>query len=165
MAFREYSTDDIAVRWDSSRCIHTALCLRALPGVFDVSKRPWIDLAQSDAESVASAVRRCPTGALQFELRGEPEVGDTPTSLMPVLGGPLILRGQMTFRGPGGETVNETRVALCRCGASANKPFCDNSHIRTGFEGLRLRDAPDREAAESPADIAERQSDAGRDLG
>lgn len=29
--------------------------------------------------------------------------------------------------------AEETRVALCRCGATANPPFCDNSHKRTGF--------------------------------
>ncbi len=164
MVFREYSTDEIVVHWDSSRCIHTAMCLQALPQVFDVGRSPWIDLAQADPERVADAVRRCPTGALQFELRGDAEVGDTPTSVMPVLGGPLVLRGKMTFRGPGGERMSETRVALCRCGASANKPFCDNSHVRIGFEGLRLKDAPDREAAESPADIAERQADTGREV-
>ncbi len=45
MVFREYSTDEIVVRWDSSRCIHTAMCLQALPQVFDVGRSPWIDLA------------------------------------------------------------------------------------------------------------------------
>ncbi len=164
MAFREYSTDEIVVRWDSSRCIHTAMCLRALPEVFDVGRRPWIDLAGADADRVAEAVRRCPTGALQFELRGEREQGEHPTVVASILGGPLLLRGELTFRNAEGEQFNETRVALCRCGASANKPFCDNSHVRVGFEGLRLTEPPDRAAAESPADVGQRQSEAGRDV-
>ena len=34
---------------------------------------------------------------------------------------------------PGGERIEETRVALCRCGASQNKPYCDNSHVAADF--------------------------------
>jgi hypothetical protein len=43
--------------------------------------------------------------------------------------GPLIVRGDFEVRTIEGETVAERRtVALCRCGRSAVKPFCDGSH-------------------------------------
>ena len=100
MAFREYSTDEIVVRRDSTRCIHTAICLRALPEVFDVGRRPWIDLAGANADRVADAVRRCPTGALQFELRGEGEQRERPTVVASILGEPLLLRGELDFPQP-----------------------------------------------------------------
>ena len=49
--------------------------------------------------------------------------------------GPLIVRGRFTITGQDGEPVPAGRrtVALCRCGRSAIKPFCDGSHVRTGF--------------------------------
>src|SRR5436305_7212310 len=49
--------------------------------------------------------------------------------------GPLIVRGQFWITAQGGEPVPTGRrtVALCRCGRSAIKPFCDGSHVRAGF--------------------------------
>jgi CDGSH-type Zn-finger protein len=36
---------------------------------------------------------------------------------------------------PDGNVIREdTRLALCRCGGSANKPFCDGTHLKIGFE-------------------------------
>ncbi|MDH3744811.1 MAG: CDGSH iron-sulfur domain-containing protein [Acidobacteriota bacterium] len=49
--------------------------------------------------------------------------------------GPLLLAGPFTLAGSGaGDTVSGDKAALCRCGASANKPFCDGSHVAVGFE-------------------------------
>jgi len=47
--------------------------------------------------------------------------------------GPNFLRGDLTVSAPGG-TVRDTRVALCRCGASSNKPYCDGTHRQIGFQ-------------------------------
>lgn len=49
--------------------------------------------------------------------------------------GPLIVRGDVTILGPDGAPVPRRRatVALCRCGASTIKPFCDDSHKAIGF--------------------------------
>ena len=45
------------------------------------------------------------------------------------------VRGQVRIVDPNGGLIREdTRVALCRCGASGNKPFCDGSHRRIGFQ-------------------------------
>ena len=87
------------------------------------------------AEAVAEVVRRCPTGALHYELiSGDEEVGDEATHVTPQPDGPLYIRGRLTIRTPEGE-VRETRAALCRCGGSGNKPFCDGSHSKTGWRG------------------------------
>ena len=49
--------------------------------------------------------------------------------------GPLLVRGAVTLVGADGEPVPARRstMALCRCGASAIKPFCDGTHKVNGF--------------------------------
>lgn len=56
-------------------------------------------------------------------------------TISPYADGPLIVRGPFQIVGPDGEPVDSGRrtVALCRCGRSARKPFCDGSHQATGF--------------------------------
>ena len=46
------------------------------------------------------------------------------------------MRGAITLCGTDGEVVDdgETRLALCRCGATGNAPYCDNSHRAVGFK-------------------------------
>ena len=49
--------------------------------------------------------------------------------------GPYLVTGPVTLQDPaGGEyTLEKDTIALCRCGQSANKPFCDGAHAREGF--------------------------------
>ena len=49
--------------------------------------------------------------------------------------GPLILRGRFLLTAQDGSLIPAGRrtIALCRCGASTLKPFCDGSHARIGF--------------------------------
>jgi CDGSH-type Zn-finger protein len=47
--------------------------------------------------------------------------------------GPLFLRGQLRIVDGTGVVREATRVALCRCGGSGNKPFCDGTHREIGF--------------------------------
>jgi len=50
-------------------------------------------------------------------------------------GGPYLVKGKFVFVGTDGkEEVKEGSVALCRCGASTNKPFCDGEHRKIGFD-------------------------------
>ena len=49
--------------------------------------------------------------------------------------GPLLVRGPVAFRTQDGRVADPGRstVALCRCGKSASKPFCDGTHAKIGF--------------------------------
>jgi CDGSH-type Zn-finger protein len=55
--------------------------------------------------------------------------------IVPYRDGPLIVRGSFTLRDEDGRTIDAGRqtVALCRCGRSRLRPFCDGSHRRTGY--------------------------------
>jgi CDGSH-type Zn-finger protein/uncharacterized Fe-S cluster protein YjdI len=134
---KEYTGEGIIVRYDVKRCIHFAACVRTLPNVFDPDKRPWIDPEQGNADEIAGAVMHCPTGALHFERtdQGAPEPLPAENVITVSADGPLYLRGDIEISGPDGTTLlKDTRVALCRCGASSNKPFCDGSHNSAGFQ-------------------------------
>lgn len=51
-------------------------------------------------------------------------------------GGPLEVTGKFRIVNTAGRIIeSEETVYLCRCGASRNKPFCDDSHKRSGFSG------------------------------
>jgi CDGSH-type Zn-finger protein len=55
--------------------------------------------------------------------------------------GPYLVKGLAKVTNSKGEAIaTESTVALCRCGGSANKPFCDGTHKRNGFSGARLSD-------------------------
>lgn len=132
---KEYWSDEILVTYDPARCIHAAECIRGLPQVFDTSKRPWIQPANATADQVAQVVMRCPTGALHFERKdgGAAEPILVTNTVQVRANGPLYLRGDVEVTLPDGSVLKDTRVALCRCGASDHKPFCDNSHRANGF--------------------------------
>jgi len=49
--------------------------------------------------------------------------------------GPFIVTGPTELKDPEGKAYPaKNRVALCRCGASTTKPFCDGTHSKIGFE-------------------------------
>lgn len=135
MVKKTYETEEIAVHWDSSRCIHTAICLQSLPGVFDVNRRPWIVLEGASTESIAAAVMKCPSGALTFSSSVISETLERPVTMRPVRSGPMVVRGDVQIVDRNGDAIaRESRVTLCRCGNSSNQPFCDNSHRTKGFD-------------------------------
>ena len=60
--------------------------------------------------------------------------------------GPIRIDGDFEILDPAGAAfglAGRTVISLCRCGQSANKPFCDGSHARTGFtDAVAARDLP-----------------------
>ncbi len=121
--------------FDLGRCIHVGECLRALPAVFDLQRRPWIVPDASDADAVAEVVERCPSGALQYRrVDGGPEEAHDGVSVTPMRNGPLRIVGAIGVIGEDGSEEVLPRSTLCRCGQSASKPFCDNSHLKVRFQ-------------------------------
>ena len=161
MVKRTYETTHIRVHWNSDRCIHTAICLKTLPEVFDVKRRPWIAINAAEADEIAHAIEQCPTGALTY-ARLDDTPGEQPpseTTVIPMPNGPLYVRGEVEIRDNKGDLIDTgTRMALCRCGHSQNQPFCDLSHRKAGFRSVPRVDDPQREQAQSPSDIIPKTS-------
>ncbi len=136
---RSYEGADITVRYDAGRCIHAAECVRGLRRVFDSDAKPWIDPDAAPADDIVDVIHKCPTGALSYERADEsrseaPPAVPSPVELMICADGPIYVHGDLELMSGDGESKGrETRLALCRCGASANKPFCDNSHTGVKF--------------------------------
>ena len=68
------------------------------------------------------------------------------STIIPYEDGPLIVRGDFELRTPAGELIEPGRptIALCRCGKSAIKPFCDGTHKSVNFKATTNRETPPR---------------------
>ncbi len=145
-----YEGDEVKVMWDQRLCIHVGECGRADNDLFTSGRDPWCapdEVAQGDVKRICE---RCPTGALTFEGDGlEPEAAAHNTVHV-ANHGPLYVRGDLAIDGAADDmTGTKRRVALCRCGLSKNKPFCDNSHEAGEFadRGAVGSEGPGYEAA------------------
>ncbi len=130
-----YESDDITIEFDSKRCIHSAECVKNLPSVFNPDNRPWVTPEEASAARIKEVVHHCPTGALKYSGTDTEEKPPRENTITIVPDGPLYLRVDIEIQNAKGETLLEdTRVAVCRCGASENKPLCDNTHKDINFE-------------------------------
>ena len=131
-----YKGQNIIVKFHIDRCTHYSACLRGAPSVFDVTQEPWIKPDEESADKVAEICEKCPTGALHYQRRdgAQEEVVPTENVIVVAENGPLYIHGNIELRDPDGTLlVEDTRLALCRCGFSAIEPFCDGQHK---FRGL-----------------------------
>jgi uncharacterized Fe-S cluster protein YjdI/CDGSH-type Zn-finger protein len=131
-----YEGKHLTVTFDPSRCIHSEECVRGLPTVFDPTRRRWIRPDLAAPEDVIAAVGRCPSGALRVSRAGEAALPSAQAETVVTVShaGPLLVRGNLRIVDDAGETIDTGEAAaLCRCGGTANPPFCDGTHERIGF--------------------------------
>lgn len=64
--YRKYDNDQIEVYFNTDICTHSGNCVRGLPSVFNLDKRPWIQLQAANISKVKSTIDNCPSGALQY---------------------------------------------------------------------------------------------------
>ena len=140
----EFSNGEITVYWKSELCIHSANCLIGLPGVFNTKKKPWINIHASNSKEIMKVVDTCPSRALTY-LKSTKFVTSKPRTtakmkskfarVQIMKNGPALITGNFIIRDAQKKKVqieNEL-AAICRCGASKNKPFCDGRHQVVGF--------------------------------
>ena len=125
----------VVVRDDRSLCVHAGFCTNALTNVWKVARGAGATDTVARTAMVA-AIEHCPSGALTFRLT---EDGDDVEPALAVQvavvdDGPLLVTGRIPVTRADGTTDEvRNRVALCRCGESANKPYCDGTHASVGF--------------------------------
>jgi uncharacterized Fe-S cluster protein YjdI len=141
----KYSNTDITIIWKPDVCIHSKLCWHGLREVFDPARRPWILPEAADTEKIMAQINKCPSGALSYinnilpeEIIAQEKLPATKdiTNIECLLNGPLLVTGEIVVKkSDGTEEIKTGPIALCRCGASKNKPYCDGGHRTAGFIG------------------------------
>ena len=137
---KEYTNGDLAVVWKPRLCIHSEICVKTLPQVYKPDEKPWIQAENASVDELISQIEKCPSGALTYYKKNESEKKSesmsTETKVEVMVNGPLLVYGDLEVTGSDGNVETKKRTtAFCRCGASANKPYCDGEHNKIGFEG------------------------------
>ena len=67
MANKEYSNGEITILWTPEKCIHSGICVKTLPKVYNPQEKPWIKLENANSEELINQVAKCPSGALRIK--------------------------------------------------------------------------------------------------
>lgn len=137
---KKYSNGEVTIVWKPALCIHSRNCFTGLNEVFHPQDLPWITPQHSTTDKIVAQIKKCPSGALSYYMNNEaPKVQSdaTPqTVIEPTPNGPLMVHGTIGIKDASGNlTRKENITAFCRCGGSSNKPFCDGTHRKIGFQG------------------------------
>jgi len=127
----------IAIHDNRGLCAHAGICTDKLATVWRLGEEPWIDPDGAAAEAAIEVIQACPSGALGYSIDGaEAAVPDRAPAITVSKDGPYHVTGGIALADAvQGAVAARERYALCRCGASNNKPFCDGSHWDAGFKG------------------------------
>ena len=133
-----YENGVIKVSFDGGKCAHAGFCFGELHAVFDGDSNPPINLAGASTEEIIRVVEKCPSSALTYQrLDGGPDEVAVETNMATIIpNGPLALRGSLKIG-----DAEFTRLSLCRCGKSQQKPYCDGSHKQHSFDDDRYIEA------------------------
>ena len=132
MAMETVRGTQAVVQFDGERCIHSRHCVLDRPDVF-VPNVPgeWIHPDRATPEQLLELAHNCPSGAIRCTRADGSDLESAPpvNTVRVRENGPLAFRAALTIDG---QQVGH-RATLCRCGASAHKPYCDGSHTSSGF--------------------------------
>lgn len=138
---KHYTNGEVTIVWKNALCIHSKRCWTGLNSVFNPAEKPWIKPENASTEAIITQINQCPSGALSYFLNNEntPSQDETITAETIIeisANGPLLVYGNINIKDPQGNETRKSKVtAMCRCGHSGNKPFCDGSHVKNNFIG------------------------------
>ena len=134
---KKYRNKDLTILWEPKKCIHAAICVKELPGVYDPNAKPWIKPENASIDALKAQIDKCPSGALMYEKNETNKlIKNMSTEVELMKNGPLLVKGNVEIKSHDGTIVTKEKMtAFCRCGASQNKPYCDGNHKADGFVG------------------------------
>lgn len=119
---------DVTLWFDAKRCIHARFCVTNAPETFVANTEgDWLFPDNTDAAHLLHVAQQCPSGAIQIKRKtaGLDEIAPQVNTARVLENGPLAVHAEIILDGH----IDSTRRALCRCGKSASKPYCDGSHL------------------------------------
>ncbi|MDP8288324.1 MAG: glutamate synthase-related protein, partial [Candidatus Electryonea clarkiae] len=138
-----YTGKKITIHDNRGICAHIGNCTDNLPSVWRMKTEPWIDPDGAKASDIINTIHMCPSGALSYSTHNtEHRDQDRDPALQITKDGPYYVTGKVLLvEEPLADRVSTEHYALCRCGGSKNKPFCDGTHWSNEFkdEGLVLK--------------------------
>ncbi|MBF0278014.1 MAG: CDGSH iron-sulfur domain-containing protein [SAR324 cluster bacterium] len=133
---KSYMGKQLTLHDNRSICAHAGICTDQLPSVFRMKEEPWIDPDGAEVEKIIEIVNQCPSGALRCTIEdAEPQGPDQNPVIQISKNGPYFVKGGVELEEiPEAEFPSGEHYALCRCGQSKNKPFCDGTHWSADFK-------------------------------
>ncbi|MGB6600108.1 MAG: ferritin-like domain-containing protein [Candidatus Cybelea sp.] len=131
-----YEAEAIVVLDNRGTCCHFGNCTDHLPSVFHSKGEPFVTPQGASPETIVEIVRACPSGALGYVKDGVAYEGEPREPEIYVAeNASYYVRGSIELEGePLNKGASREHYALCRCGHSKNKPFCDGTHWWIGFK-------------------------------
>lgn len=121
MPTKEFKNKDITIIWDPEKCIHSGICVKTLPQVYNPKENPWIKMENARTKDLINQVAQCPSGALSIPQQETPiniEIIDDGKKGRFELYEKGVLAGEMTFTWAG-----------------ATKLIIDHTTIGDGYNG------------------------------
>jgi len=138
MAIETVVGKEATIHFDAHKCIHSRSCVLSHPDVFVPNVQgAWIHPDAQPIEELMHVAKACPSGAIRVVRNGPRDGYAADSDAAPLVNtvrvrenGPLAVEAELLVRG---EQQPSPRATLCRCGQSANKPYCDGAHGTAGF--------------------------------
>ena len=133
----QFEGEKLTIRYDRKLCSHAAHCVTELPNVFKSGRDPWAIPDNAEPEQVKEVIQKCPSGALSYEDNGKETIDFDQTEAKIVIArdGPFYIKGGIELEGvERSNGASAEHYALCRCGKSSIKPFCDGVHYDVKFK-------------------------------
>ena len=65
---KNYSNGELTIVWQPAKCIHSGVCVKTLPRVYNPKEKPWIKIENATTEELKTQIAKCPSGALSYFL-------------------------------------------------------------------------------------------------